>query len=117
MPPFATKMRWLRVNVLLFASALISAYLDDTVVGSASGEHAKALRGTLSPTAQVYFPNSTEFDTLTARWSTLAEPKVNVAIVPSTEDDVVKIVSFALGFISSVSVSSRISEPSPLLRQ
>ncbi|KAI1779538.1 putative FAD-dependent oxygenase [Hypoxylon cercidicola] len=73
----------------------MSAYMDSIVGGSAPEEHAKALRDTLSPAAQVYCPNSTEFDTLSARWSTLAEPKVNVAVVPAIEDDVEKIVQYA----------------------
>lgn len=80
----------------------MSANLDSAVNGSVPEEHAKVLRDILSPAAKVYYPNSTEFNTLSARWSTLAEPNVNVVAVPSTEDDVAKIVSFALMLLSSV---------------
>lgn len=73
----------------------MSANLDSAVNGSVPEEHAKVLRDILSPAAKVYYPNSTEFNTLSARWSTLAEPNVNVVAVPSTEDDVAKIVQFA----------------------
>ncbi|KAI0889717.1 putative FAD-dependent oxygenase [Annulohypoxylon maeteangense] len=88
-------MRWLRISIFLFATILMSAYLDNVLGSSASEGHAKALTDALSPEAKVYFPNSTEFGTLTTRWSSLAEPIINVAVVPATEDDVVKIVQYA----------------------
>lgn len=92
-------MRWLRISVFLFATVLLSAYIDNVLGSSASEAHAKALTETLSPGAKVYFPNSTEFNTLTTRWSSLAEPVINVAVVPAIEDDVVKIVSSTLSVL------------------
>ncbi|CAI7586539.1 unnamed protein product [Penicillium glandicola] len=54
-----------------------------------------ALGKKLSSSAQMYFPGSTLFTDLTTRWSALAEPKVNVVVVPGTEKDVVETVKFA----------------------
>ncbi|KAE8377935.1 hypothetical protein BDV26DRAFT_262436 [Aspergillus bertholletiae] len=49
----------------------------------------------LSPTAKVYYPGSDEFDAASTRWSVLAAPKVNIVVVPGTENDVVETVKFA----------------------
>ncbi|KAJ5514554.1 FAD-binding type 2 [Penicillium fimorum] len=49
----------------------------------------------LSSTAKLYFPGSTGFKDVTTRWSVLAEPTVNVVVVPGNENDVVKTVQFA----------------------
>ncbi|KAJ5180966.1 hypothetical protein N7492_004176 [Penicillium capsulatum] len=54
-----------------------------------------ALEGTLSPSAKIYFPGSAEYAQLTTRWSTLEEPRVDVVVVPGTEDDVSHTVTFA----------------------
>ncbi|KAI1393348.1 FAD binding domain protein [Hypoxylon trugodes] len=70
-------------------------YPNNAIQDSTIETHAKALRDTLSSTTRVYHPDSTEFKTLSARWSALAGPKVNVVVVPSTEDDVAKIVQYA----------------------
>jgi hypothetical protein len=51
------------------------------------------LQNKLSSTAKIYYPNSTEFHAATARWSLLYEPKVNVVVVPGTENDVAETVS------------------------
>ncbi|KAJ5163151.1 FAD-binding type 2 [Penicillium coprophilum] len=55
----------------------------------------QALGKQLSSSAKLYFPGSSGFKDLTTRWSTLAEPKVNVVVVPGTENDVVQTVKFA----------------------
>jgi hypothetical protein len=61
------------------------------------------LQNKLSSTAKIYYPNSTDFDTASARWSLLDEPKVNVVVVPGTENDVAETVSvFALLFPCSI---------------
>lgn len=83
-------MRWLSIRALIASSLAMSA--TGVGVSAAPEQHAKALEDVLSPGAKVYYPNSTEFTTLTTRWSALAEPKVNVAVVPAVEDDVVKTV-------------------------
>ncbi|OQD77907.1 hypothetical protein PENDEC_c002G03007 [Penicillium decumbens] len=48
----------------------------------------KALGAKLSTTAKVYYPGSSGFANVTTRWSVLEEPKVNVVVVPGTENDV-----------------------------
>lgn len=47
----------------------------------------------LSSTAKIYFPGSSGFTNATTRWSALEEPKVNVVVVPGTENDVAETVS------------------------
>ncbi|KNG91157.1 FAD-dependent oxygenase [Aspergillus nomiae NRRL 13137] len=49
----------------------------------------------LSPTAKVYYPGSEEFDVASTRWSVLDAPKVNIVVVPGTENDVVETVKYA----------------------
>jgi hypothetical protein len=52
----------------------------------------KALAEQLSSSAKVYFPGSSGFKDATTRWSALEEPKVNVIVVPGTENDVAETV-------------------------
>ncbi|KAE8353374.1 hypothetical protein BDV28DRAFT_133215 [Aspergillus coremiiformis] len=59
------------------------------------GNDMKELAVKLSPTAKVYFPGSDEFELASTRWSVLDAPKVNIVVVPGTENDVVEIVKFA----------------------
>lgn len=53
----------------------------------------RALGAKLSSTAKVYYPGSSGFKNVTTRWSVLEEPKVNIVVVPGTENDVAEIVS------------------------
>ncbi len=46
----------------------------------------------LSAQAEIYYPGSTDFATLSQRWSNLQPPTVNVEVVPASEADVVEIV-------------------------
>ena len=46
----------------------------------------------LSPTAKVYYPGSEDFEEASARWSVLDAPRVNVVVVPGTENDVAETV-------------------------
>lgn len=55
----------------------------------------KQLGAKLSDIAKIYFPGSDEFVAATTRWSVLDAPKVNVVVVPGTENDVVETVKFA----------------------
>ncbi|OQE25457.1 hypothetical protein PENSTE_c006G05090 [Penicillium steckii] len=55
----------------------------------------KALGKSLSSTAKVYCPGTSGFKNVTTRWSVLEEPKVNVVVVPGTENDVVETVKYA----------------------
>ncbi|KAH8887629.1 FAD-binding domain-containing protein [Thozetella sp. PMI_491] len=54
-----------------------------------------ALSEKLSSTAQIYFPGSAEFTQLSARWSVLDTPTVNVVVVPTTENDIVETIKYA----------------------
>ncbi|KAM0203939.1 hypothetical protein ACHAQI_010275 [Fusarium lateritium] len=55
----------------------------------------KALSKELSSSAKVYFPGSDDFKAASTRWSNLDLPTINIVVVPSTEEDVVKTVQFA----------------------
>lgn len=48
----------------------------------------QSLQSELSSGAQIIFPNSSQFDAATTRWSALDEPQPNVVVVPATENDV-----------------------------
>lgn len=51
------------------------------------------LQAKLSSSAKIYYPNTTEFEAASARWSLLGEPTVSVVVVPGTENDVAQTVS------------------------
>lgn len=68
------------------------------------------LQAKLSSNAKIYYPNSTEFVDASARWSLLDEPKVNVVVVPGTENDVAETVG-VLSSSTSPSYSSSCSFP------
>jgi len=51
------------------------------------------LTSALSSTARLFLPGSSQFDATSQRWSALEAPKVNIVIVPGTEEDVAMIVS------------------------
>ncbi|KAB8235698.1 hypothetical protein ETB97_010246 [Aspergillus alliaceus] len=53
------------------------------------------LGGKLSSTAKVYCPGSEGFKVASTRWSVLDAPKVNIVVVPGTENDVVETVKYA----------------------
>lgn len=63
-------------------------------------EDVQELGRKLSCRAKIYFPGSDEFDAASARWSALGAPKVNVVVVPGTENDVAETVfsSFSIPF-------------------
>ncbi|CAI7676577.1 unnamed protein product [Penicillium pancosmium] len=88
----------------MFSLRLITAIaaLASTVVGSSvqgkcpTGDvDMKAFAKSLSRTAEVYYPGSSGFENVTTRWSVLEEPKVNVVVVPGTENDVAETVKYA----------------------
>lgn len=56
------------------------------------GDDFQELGGKLSNSAKVYFPGSHEFKEASTRWSVLEEPKVNVVVIPGTENDVAETV-------------------------
>jgi hypothetical protein len=51
----------------------------------------------LSKSAKIYCPGSAEFEQATTRWSVLEAPKVNIVVVPGTEEDVVKTAGSTFG--------------------
>jgi hypothetical protein len=53
----------------------------------------EALGAKLSSAAKVYYPGSSGFTNITTRWSVLEAPKVNIVVVPGTENDVAETVS------------------------
>lgn len=86
---------------LLQAIAVATTWATDVIAGS-NQDAARAdvvnsvrkLGPKLSSNAQIILPSSEQFDEVTARWSLLKKPHVNVAVVPATENDVVEIVSW-----------------------
>ena len=67
-------------------------------VGPRGNDDLKELGEKLSPAAKTYFPGSDEFEETSARWSVLDAPKVNVVVVPGTENDVAETVNFLFSF-------------------
>lgn len=67
------------------------------------------LQNKLSSSAKIYYPNSTEFNDASARWSLLDEPKVNVVVVPGTENDVAATVGASVPFLSCILPSVALS--------
>lgn len=65
----------------------------DALYPRGSSPNWNMLQSELSSSAQLYFPNSTEFGPATARWSVLDEPTAEVVVVPGTENDVAVAVS------------------------
>ena len=61
---------------------------DSALAGSCPSGCYDTLGSQLSAGASIYFPGSAEFNAATLRWSSLANPKVNVVVVPATEQDV-----------------------------
>ncbi|KAL2864978.1 putative FAD-dependent oxygenase [Aspergillus lucknowensis] len=88
----------LRLEALVAVAALISASCADVLTRglcSRDDPDVQALGSALSPTAEIYFPGSDEFEAATTRWSVLETPTVNVVVVPGTENDVVATVKYA----------------------
>lgn len=54
-----------------------------------------ALGNQLSSGAEIYFPGSADFTTVTSRWSSLDTPNISVAVLPATENDVAVTVQYA----------------------
>lgn len=91
----AAVMHKFKILVVATVWALPSACLslatvtrDAMVTGTCPGRSFGRLGEKLSDGAEIYFPGSTEFDAATLRWSSLDTPKVNVVVVPATENDV-----------------------------
>ncbi|KAL5360111.1 FAD binding domain protein [Aspergillus floccosus] len=97
-------MQWFRFQAatLLAAWAIPAACVTVPIARDISGTpcpqgdpNLGQLKAKLSSTAKIYCPGTTEFEQASARWSVLDAPKVNVAVVPGTEHDVVETVKFA----------------------
>jgi len=86
-------MKFLATVTALAATATCAAtpFARSDAAGSCS-EDLGQLGKKLSKSAKIYCPGSPEFEKATTRWSVLAAPKVNIVVVPGTEQDVAKTV-------------------------
>ncbi|KAJ4002667.1 hypothetical protein NW752_002511 [Fusarium irregulare] len=76
------------------ATCAATPFARSDAAGSCS-EDLGQLGKKLSKEAKIYCPGSPEFEKATTRWSVLAAPKVNIVVVPGTEQDVAKTVKYA----------------------
>lgn len=74
------------------ATCAATPFARSDAAGSCS-EDLGQLGKKLSKSAKIYCPGSPEFEKATTRWSVLAAPKVNIVVVPGTEQDVARTVS------------------------
>ncbi|KAJ5289467.1 Acyl-CoA N-acyltransferase [Penicillium atrosanguineum] len=95
-------MHWLTLEVLTTIGAWAFAVASSPSPGCdfhnglcPRDNNWEALGAKLSDTAKIYYPGSSGFKNITTRWSVLEEPKVNLVVVPGTEDDVAETVKFA----------------------
>lgn len=88
----------LSVKLLAAVTAWASIVVGSTLQGSCPScdVDLKTLGKNLSKTAKVYCPGTSGFNNVTTRWSVLEEPKVNVVVVPGTENDVAETVRSAI---------------------
>ncbi|KAK4446988.1 hypothetical protein QBC34DRAFT_468775 [Podospora aff. communis PSN243] len=57
-----------------------------------------SLASRLSDSAEIHFPGSAQFDSLSRRWSNFEKPNIQVAVVVATEEDVAETVKFAVEY-------------------
>lgn len=74
------------------ATGAATPFIRSDAAGTCSGDLGQ-LGKKLSKSAKIYCPGSPEFEKATTRWSVLDAPKVNIVVVPGTEQDVAKTVS------------------------
>jgi hypothetical protein len=60
----------------------------------ATSEQVSEFAARLSPDAEIFWPGSSEYDTVNLRWSNLETPQTNVAVVPATDNDIAETVRF-----------------------
>ncbi len=84
-----------RLPLSAFLALAAAATCQAAFVPRASSVNYNQLSAKLSKTAEIYLPGSDGFDDLVARWSNLSTPVANVVVVPSTENDIVQIVSLS----------------------
>ncbi|KAK8131966.1 hypothetical protein PG999_000139 [Apiospora kogelbergensis] len=84
------QLKW--VVAALSACFTVAASLSPS---SAPNVNYTELAQQLSSSASIYLPGSDAFDDVVSRWSNLSVPVANIVVVPGTEEDVVKIVTFA----------------------
>ncbi|KAK3381236.1 FAD-dependent oxygenase [Podospora didyma] len=87
-------MPWFQAKFLtmLAAWASAAAYAQWPAIDNEN------LAARLSSTTKIYLPGSNGFNASGERWSYLEAPKVNIVVVPATENDVVQTVKFAALF-------------------
>jgi hypothetical protein len=69
------------------ATCAATPFIRSDISGTCS-EDLSQLGEKLSKSAKIYCPGSPEFEKATTRWSVLDAPKVNIVVVPGTEQDV-----------------------------
>ena len=82
--------------IAALATTVVGRSLQSSLTCPSSDIDLQNLGSSLSSSAKVYCPGSSGFKNVTTRWSVLEEPKVNVVVVPGTENDVAETVSFDL---------------------
>lgn len=107
----AATMHWLKIELLAAVAGWAASSAGANVPIARNwlrgicprAEDVQELGRKLSCRAKIYFPGSDEFGAASARWSALGAPKVNVVVVPGTENDVAETVfsSFFFTLFSS----------------
>jgi hypothetical protein len=69
------------------ATCAATPFIRSDTTGTCSEDLGK-LGKKLSNSSKIYCPGSPEFEKATTRWSVLDAPKVNIVVVPGTEQDV-----------------------------
>lgn len=70
---------------------------DTTALSPKYPDIQRQLTPLLSKGASIYFPNSSQFENATSRWSAYAEPDVTFVVVPAVANDVATTVSLDEG--------------------
>ncbi|KAK0625079.1 hypothetical protein B0T17DRAFT_260752 [Bombardia bombarda] len=83
-------MQWPKASTLVVAAlwALGASCLPSTI-------DPRLLAARCSNTTKIYLQGSSQFNETSERWSVLGAPKVNLVVVPGTENDVAEIVRLA----------------------
>ncbi|KAH6993264.1 hypothetical protein EDB82DRAFT_170307 [Fusarium venenatum] len=76
------------------ATCAATPFIRSEISGTCS-EDLGQLGKKLSNSSKIYCPGSPEFEKATTRWSVLDAPKVNIVVVPGTEQDVATTVKYA----------------------
>ncbi len=81
-------MRFFKLQAVAAVAAWAMTAASRSILDARGVEQVKELAKQLSANAKIYWPGDPEFEKATVRWSALQAPKVNVVVVPATEQDV-----------------------------